>query len=350
MPEHTTRLLRWYDQKRRDLPWRRSPEPYITWVAEIMLQQTRAETVKNYFEPFLERFPTLGALAAAREEQVRAAWSGLGYYRRARNLHRAAQQLVREGRGVPASAEELQELPGVGPYTASAIASIAFGVRTPVLDGNVERVLTRLLAEVGNPKTAKVRKRLLLEAEGWLDPARPGDSNQALMELGAMVCRVREPHCQTCPLEPDCRAARQGNPEAYPRRATKHRVVHLQRSVAVVERYRRLLLFRRPASEAVLAETWEFPFVSSTARGELAVEFERAYGGRWKLVRRLGQAHHAVTYRRLAMDVYLAQRSSADEIAEGGGSWFARSELVALPRSSMVTKVLKLLDQGDNPG
>jgi A/G-specific adenine glycosylase len=210
-------LLSWFDRQRRDLPWRHTRDPYCIWLSEVMLQQTRVETVIPYYEKFLARFPTLESLAEADLSEVLAHWSGLGYYRRARQLHAAAQAVRdRHGGEIPQSVAGLESLPGVGAYTAAAVASIAFGVAAPVLDGNVERVLTRRLALAENPKSRAVRLVLLEEGARLLSESRPGDSNQALMELGATLCAPQRPRCLFCPLLAGCRAAAQGDQERYP--------------------------------------------------------------------------------------------------------------------------------------
>src|SRR4051812_29289561 len=208
-------LLTWFDQHRRDLPWRRTSDPYRIWLSEVMLQQTRVETVLPFYTRFLERFPTVGDLARAEVEEVLTLWSGLGYYRRARPPHPAPPPIARVG-GVSSTVEGLLALPGIGAYTAAAVASIAFGVAAPVMDGNVERVLSRCLALDQDPRVSGARRQLLAAAAELLDPARPGDSNQALMELGATLCSPRRPKCLLCPLRPGCRAAREGDPEIYP--------------------------------------------------------------------------------------------------------------------------------------
>ena len=192
-------LLRWYDQHRRDLPWRRDADPYRVWVSEIMLQQTRVAAVLDHYARFMERFPTVQVLAAAREASVLAAWSGLGYYNRARRMHQAAKVIVRERHGkFPQTAEDWRELPGIGRYTAAAIASIAFGEAVAVVDGNVERVLSRFHGQ------DESREGAWQQAEALLDHRRPGDFNQAMMELGAVVCTPRAPQCLLCPLNTWC--------------------------------------------------------------------------------------------------------------------------------------------------
>ena len=203
------RLLEWYEQHRRNLPWRQSSDPYAIWVSEIMLQQTRAAVVANRYQEFMERFPTLIALALAPEQDVLALWSGLGYYRRARMLHKAAQFVAaHQGGNLPARAEELRALPGIGAYTAAAVASIAHGEPVAVVDGNVERVLCRLAGwEAGSRKGggSALRRKIEDLAGRLLDRARPGDFNQAIMELGATVCTPRKPQCPVCPLAADCK-------------------------------------------------------------------------------------------------------------------------------------------------
>ena len=229
-------LLEWYHQSARDLPWRRSRDPYAIWVSEVMLQQTRVDTAKPYYLRFMERFPSIGALAAAEDEDVRSTWSGLGYYRRARMLHAAARQLSAAGAALPQSPEELERLPGFGAYTAAAVASIAFGVRVAVVDGNVERVSTRLEAIELDPRTAQGRRAVRAVAESLLDPNDPGASNQAVMELGATICLPRGPHCERCPLAASCRAFACRSQAAYPRRAPRRSARRVRLAAVVVER------------------------------------------------------------------------------------------------------------------
>ena len=210
-------LLRWYRRRRRDLPWRRTRDPYAIWVSEIMLQQTRVETVIPFYERFLERFPTVEALARAPESRVLAAWSGLGYYRRARNLHAAARAIVRDHRGhVPRTIEDLTTLPGIGGYTAAAIASIAHGVPAAAVDGNVIRVIARWEGYEGRRDDAALRRRVTTIAEKLAPGPAPGDWTQALMELGATTCLPREPRCDACPVAAACAAHRSGRPDRFP--------------------------------------------------------------------------------------------------------------------------------------
>jgi A/G-specific adenine glycosylase len=261
-------LLAWYDRHRRDLPWRNSRDPYAIWVSEIMLQQTRVAVVIERYQAFLERFPTVVSLALAPEQEVLALWSGLGYYRRARMLHKAAQFVTdhQEGR-LPETAEALRLLPGIGTYTAAAIASIAYGERVAVVDGNVERVLCRMAGwEAGSRTGGAHQKRRIAElANELVDPERPGDFNQAVMELGATVCLPRNPHCLVCPLCSDCKT--RGEHKRPPRAPMLSREVAYALSVRMSSRpegvygasAREVLLEQRPASVSVMPGMWELP-------------------------------------------------------------------------------------------
>lgn len=370
-------LLSWYDAHGRELPWRRDRDPYRVWVSEVMLQQTRVETVLPYYERFLDRFPDVEALAAADAEELLALWSGLGYYRRARQMHAAARRVVEEHGGrFPDHLEGLRSLPGIGEYTAAAVGSIAFGLAEPVMDGNVERVVARLLALEGDPKRRPVRRRLLAAAGDLLDPARPGDGNQALMELGATVCTPRAPRCLLCPLReplpgsdwphageegsgyPGCRAFHEGEPERYPPPRRRRRMERERRVVVVVERRGAVLLFRRPEDSHLLAGTWELPWVA-TADGDgegasPADALARRYGGTWRLGERLGEVRHGITHRSIRATV---RRGSVDAggggkgvegavVGEGGAGgepgWFDAEAREGIPLSSLVTKALKL--------
>jgi A/G-specific adenine glycosylase len=244
------RLLAWYDAHRRALPWRfpqRGADPYRVWLAEVLLQQTQVRAAIPYYERFVARFPTLEALAAAREEEVLALWSGLGYYARARNLHAAAGEALRRHGGLPASLEGLRALPGFGPYTAGAVASIAFAVPTAAVDGNVTRVLARLFLVTGDPARAATRARIAALAEALVDPARPGDLNQALMDLGATVCGKPEPACARCPVAPLCAARMAGRAREVPAARRRPARRSLALACGIVRREGKLLLARRPA-------------------------------------------------------------------------------------------------------
>jgi A/G-specific adenine glycosylase len=334
------RLLAWFDRHARELPWRGTRDPYSIWVSEIMLQQTRVDVVTRYYARFLERFPTIASLAKAPEEEVLATWSGLGYYRRARMLHSAARKLASEGRAVPETAAGLRELPGIGGYTAAAIASIAFGEPTPVLDGNVERVTARLVSEEGQPKATATKARLLEVARSLLVETRAGDSNQALMELGATVCLPRAPRCHECPLSGGCRAFAAGRPEEYPRLAARSPPVRIRAAALLVGSGDRVLLRRRADGEAFLPGTWEPPWEPVSDEGLLNVAFAAQLG---LCVReKLGALRHTITFRRLEVTVFRGSLEPLGAaVAERPGLRFVSpSELSALPTSALARKIL----------
>jgi len=337
-------LLRWYDDRRRDLPWRRSRDPYAIWVSEIMLQQTQVATVFPFYEKFLERFPTVSELAAAEIEEVLALWSGLGYYRRARQLHAAAVQVAALGAELPTTAEELRRLPGIGPYTAAAIASIAFGEHVAVLDGNVERVLCRFLALAGDPKKSTLRRQLVETATGLLVRGRPGDSNQALMELGATLCRSQQADCSRCPLASVCRARLNQQVELYPTPRRRRRMERVELAVVVVEERGRVLLFRRPSDAELLAGLWELPTVTMhPRRKQLEAELEAHYGGRWRLKGKATERiRHSITHRAISAWIYSGELSASESVAEGPeAAWVDPLKRDQYPVSSLVDKVLK---------
>ena len=335
-------LLRWYDLRKRDLPWRQSLDPYRIWLSEVMLQQTQVQTVIPYFQAFLKKFPTVDALAAADVEEVMASWSGLGYYRRARQLHEAAQQVSRQG-SFPETAAALIELPGIGAYTAAAVASIAFGEKVAVLDGNVERLLCRLLAAPGDPKKSALRRRLLEGATRLLTEERPGDGNQAMMELGATVCLPRKPLCGECPLATSCAARFEGEPERYPPPKQRRKTERIHLSVAIVRDRGQELFFRRAADAPFLPKMWELPSVPFMEdMDKLAQAFAVAYGGRWQLQEASYEVRHGITYRSLRLHVHHAVLQSNNQLAEGPeAAWLGPEDRPRYAISSMYEKVLK---------
>ncbi len=341
-------LLAWYDRQRRDLPWRRRCDPYSIWLSEVMLQQTRVETVVPFYERFLRRFPDVETLAAASEDEVLAAWSGLGYYRRARFLHAAARRIADAGE-MPESAAQWRLLPGIGEYTAAAIASIAGGEAIPVLDGNVERVISRLSASTEDPKRAAPRRALAATAAKLLDAARPGDSNQALMELGARVCLPRQPGCGVCPLRECCAGFAAGNPEKFPRPRARPAVETVQRGVFVARAAQRYFLVRRSEAARQLAGFWELPWLEGRQEPRpAAAALAARYGGSWSVGELVARVRHSITTRRFDIGVYPAVRQpeELEEVAEPSqtGSecgWFRRDEISMLATSSLVRKVLR---------
>ncbi|NMB74878.1 MAG: A/G-specific adenine glycosylase [Myxococcales bacterium] len=253
------RLLAWFRVARRDLPWRRRHDAYSIWVSEVMLQQTRVETVIPYYRRFLAIYPSLRQLADADLSRVLKAWEGLGYYARARNLHRAARQVIDQRAGrIPRRYSDFVRLPGAGEYLAAAVTSIAFGEPRAAVDGNARRVLARLLALEGAVERAPLANTLRAQAQRLLDPRRPGDSNQALMELGALICTPRAPACADCPLAGACQAKRRGLQESIPRRPPRRAPEVRHAAAAIIERRGRWLFVRRE-ERGLLGGLWELP-------------------------------------------------------------------------------------------
>ena len=302
------RVARWYIRNQRDLPWRRTRDPYAIWISEIMLQQTRVAAVVPYYERFLARFPDAASLAQASEAEVLALWSGLGYYSRARNLQRAARQIA-DTRRFPDNYEDIRQLPGVGAYTAAAIASIAFGLPYAVVDGNVRRVVARLAND------AKADMQAV--SDGLLDPREPGRSNQALMELGALVCLPREPLCGSCPLVSWCAARRHGTQADLPPQRVKPETVYLKRTLLLIQRHNMILL----TSSTRVHGFWDLP--------EL---FPGAHAGK-----RLGSFRHAILNRQYVFEV----RAGSAQKAPREMRWFRAGELHGIPLSTTARKALQ---------
>lgn len=258
LPKVRAALAAWYERWKRDLPWRRTRDPYRIWVSEIMLQQTRVAAVIPYYDRFLERYPTLDALAAAEEQELLGMWAGLGYYSRARNLQRAAREMAQSG-GFPQEYATIRALPGVGEYTAAAVGSIAFGLPHAVVDGNVIRVMARFLAEGGDISSGVTKNRLREAADEFLDRREPSRHNQAVMELGATVCTPKDPECGRCPLAPWCEGRAQGLARELPLKKSKTVIRRVERSLLVVKRNGNLLLWQRPPDAAILPGFWELP-------------------------------------------------------------------------------------------
>jgi len=306
------RLLAWFDRSARDLPWRRTRDPYAIWVSEIMLQQTRVDTVVPYYQRFIERFPTPAALAEADEDSVLASWSGLGYYRRARHLHRGVREVVaRYGGRVPRDREARLGLPGVGRYTAGAIGSIAFDIPEPVVDGNVARVLSRLRGIDGPAGTARTDRALWEAAAELVRGERPGDLNQALMELGATVCTPAAPGCGGCPVARRCVALREGRVEELPRPRERKapREVWLAAVEATVGRPPRTWLAKGDGT--LFGGLWGLPMVEGRGRAA-AREALRSHGIRARLGDRPARrVTHVLSHRRMEVEVWRATAASA---------------------------------------
>jgi A/G-specific adenine glycosylase len=356
-------LLAWYAAHHRDLPWRRGASPYAIWLSEIMLQQTRVETVLPYWQRFLQRFPTVHDLAAADLQEVLKLWQGLGYYSRARNLHAAAKAVV-EGRGgvFPATLEGLGSLPGVGPYTAAAIASMAFGVPTPVVDGNVLRAFARYLGIDDDIRGTRARRRIhdaLTVAirrepgpgEGPLDP---GTFNNAIMELGALVCVPRDPTCDACPLAQGCVARREGRVDQLPVKAAKAPVPHHEVAVGVIWRQGRVLVARRPVT-AMLGGLWELPGGKRRSRESLQDAARREIVEETGLSVEVGPpvatVRHAYSHFRITLTAFHCTPTAgeAQALASDEVRWVTPAELALLPLPRATEKVVEALRASGYP-
>ena len=345
-PEFRKLLLSWFRQFRRDLPWRRDKDPYRIWLSEIMLQQTRVAAVIPYYERFLERFPDIVALAKAPEEDVLRLWSGLGYYTRARNLQQGAQQIVAKHGGVfPREEEQALALPGIGAYTAAAILSIAFDAKYAVLDGNVARVLARLDAVRGDLQENGRWRALQRRADELLDRKAPGDWNQAMMELGAMICTPRSPQCLLCPVAKFCQARQLGLADVIPEKRKKRATVDVTLAAAVLldPRGHTLLLPPPHASRtlatheevaALVSKMWHFPTIAmredpiSELQDFLCQLFDSPAKVRSLRLEPLARARHAVTYRNIALLPYRILVAKLPKIA--GAAALPLSEVAAL--------------------
>jgi A/G-specific adenine glycosylase len=334
------RLLGWYDRERRDLPWRAPiPEPYHVLLSETMLQQTQVATVVPYFHRFIERYPTLAELAGAELQDVLRLWQGLGYYSRARNLHACARLVMAEHEGlIPSDVQTLLELPGVGRYTAGAIASLAYGTRAPILDGNVMRVLCRIDQIETDPRQRETQARLWRRAEEILPGKRVGDFNSALMELGATVCTPKNPQCLHCPVRAHCRSTAAGVQDRIPLpKKTKLTPLH-RRCVVCVRHEGRFLIEQRPANGR-WAGMWQFKTLEAHAR---ALPPQRLEFG-ISTPRKLGVIRHALTHRRYEFQAWTAEYQGAPA---AGQVWVTLAELDAYPLPKPHVRIAELLSGG----
>lgn len=342
------RLLGWFHANRRDLPWRRTRDPYAIWVSEIMLQQTQVATVLGYYDRFLTRFPDVRALARAGEAEVLHAFQGLGYYSRARRLHHAARVVVeRYGGEVPRDPSQLRELPGLGAYTVGAIASIAFGLREPIVDGNVVRVLTRVFGLRGDPGRAPLKQTLWQLARDLVPLRDPGDFNQALMELGATRCTPQKPACSTCPLASSCKARLSGDPESLPELPARTAVTEVASAAAIVTQGERVLVAQRALNAPRWAGLWTFPDVELEAGEPAEAGAARAVKERAGLVVRSGEllasVRHPITRYRITLKAFRCTVVRG-RLPPGGAAKFHRiAQLGELALPSPHQKLARLL-------
>lgn len=319
-------LTAWYQQHRRDLPWRRTRDPYAIWVSEIMLQQTRVAAVIPYFDRFVGRFPTIQALAEAPESDLLAHWAGLGYYYRARNLQEAARQLAPACQ-LPADYERIRALPGIGDYTAAAVASIAFGLPYAVVDGNVLRVISRLRNDASNIASQSTRRRFQVEADALLDRTQPGIYNQAMMELGATICLPRRPQCLLCPVAQFCAARQQGTQDQLPLKTRNTKSVDLERTLLVVRRKGKLLFRQRPPESSLMPGFYELPEPEHLPRAQVVKEF--------------GQFRHGITHHNYTFRVVEAVTPRIPV----GFHWLSQKEWITLPLSTIAKKAISLFSE-----
>lgn len=320
-------LLTWYDSGHRILPWREKPDAYRVWISEIMLQQTRVEAVRPYYDRFLQAFPNVSRLADAPEEEVLKLWEGLGYYSRARNLKKAAMQIrERYGGVIPDTYEALLQLPGIGSYTAGAIASIAFGRPIPAVDGNVLRILARVRMDAGDITEQRVRRDVQRQLLAVMPPARAGDFNQALMELGAVVCIPNgAPKCAVCPWHGMCRAAAAGETAAYPKKSrAKPRKIE-EKTVLLIQDENRTALRRRP-SRGLLAGMYEFPSLDGHRTEEEVLSYLSAAEYRVLQIRRLENARHIFTHKEWHMIGYAIRVDELERPVRHAGMPFLFAE------------------------
>lgn len=343
------RLLDWYALQGRKLPWRGSNDPYAVWVSEIMLQQTRVETVLPYFERWMQRFPSVAALSAASEQEVLAAWEGLGYYSRARNLHKAARVVVEKFHAeIPPDLAALRSLPGIGRYTAGAIASMAFGLDVPTLDGNIRRVLARVF-NVAEPADAPAGEKILWElAAQNLPVGRAGDANQALMDLGATLCLPKNPRCLLCPLAELCQARQVGLQEQRPVLKPRPVVPHYVVTAAVLSRDGKVLLAKRP-SKGLLGGMWEFPGgkiePDESLEACLRREIREELGVAIKVGQPFGIYQHAYTHFRITLHAFLCALVEGEPrpIAAAELAWADPDDLTRYPMGKVDRQIARRL-------
>ena len=350
-------LAAWFERVRRPMPWRATRDPYRIWISEIMLQQTRVDQATPYYERFTEAFPTVDALAAADLDDVLRLWEGLGYYSRARNLHRAARLVVDEFDGViPDTEEAIRRLPGVGPYTAAAVLSIAYGRPLAVLDGNVMRVLTRVFAIGDDVTSGRTRRHLQSLADALLDSEHPARFNEAIMELGATVCTPSNPSCASCPVRDACAALAEGEPERYPVSKKKKPVPHYDIAVGLIfDTDDRLLIAKRP-EDAMLGGLWEFPG-GKAEPGESMIdachrELREELGVKVVVGEPLARVDHAYSHFKITLHAFRCRITSGEPVHHAAQPlrWVAVKDLndYAFPRANR--RVIEgLIERTQNP-
>jgi A/G-specific adenine glycosylase len=352
-PSLTDQLFAWYGQQARDLPWRATRDPYAIWVAEVMLQQTRVATVVPYYQRWLDRFPTMEHLAAASQDDVLNAWEGLGYYRRAHNLQQAVRLVVDQHAGrLPTTSGELRRLPGIGPYTAAAIAAIAFGRDEIAVDGNLRRVIARLFDLDAPLGSAEAEQAIAGAAARLLPPGRAGDFNQALMDLGALICTPANPECPSCPLQAECLARQRGTQHQRPVRPTKGVLPTVERITAVILRNGRYLVGRRPAG-GLLGGLWEFP--GGDLAGQESVDsalvriLESDLGLALERASPRGRYKHSYTHFRVTAHVYQCLVGPGEPVLQSHDElrWLEADLLTDVPMGKIDRTIAESLNHED---
>lgn len=344
-------LLTWYRINARDLPWRGSKDPYAIWVSEIMLQQTRVETVIPYYQRWLARFPNLESLATASQQDVLSIWEGMGYYSRARNMHRTAQIVVNDYNGkFPSNLKSLSSLPGIGPYTSAAIASIAFGADTPAIDGNIRRVLARFFNVAEEIRTTQAERKLHALAATNLPTGQAGDYNQALMELGAVICTPKTPSCKMCPIKEHCQAYQLGVQDQRPILHKKPDIPHIQVTAAVITRDNRVLIARRP-DHGLLGGLWEFPGGKLEDGEDLSTCLQREImeelGAEILVGELFGSYEHAYTHFRITLHAFICSLRAGEPrpIQPPELAWCSTAELENYPMGKVDRQIARKLQQ-----
>jgi len=340
-------LLRWYQRRARALPWRKSRNPYTVWISEIMLQQTQIETVIPYYQRFIREFPTIRRLAKAPLERVLELWSGLGYYRRARNLHQAAQEMVeKHGGRFPRELKQALSLPGVGDYTARAVLSIAYNQPYAVLDGNVARVMARLLALRGNLHQLQFRRLIEENLEMLLSRRSPGNFNQAMMELGQTVCLPRSPRCSICPLRLECRGFQSGKAESYPQPRPRKQAEEWHMAAAVLRKNQQVMLVLG-LDDGLLGDLWNFPAALGRSGSEALTRLKKKLSSLLGTVPLLKgpehELHHNITHRSIQVHVYKGFLNIRTNSA--GSRWFHPPSVGQAAVSQLARKIARKLGE-----
>ena len=343
------KLLSWYAENQRDLPWRKVKDPYPVWISEVMLQQTQVKTVIPYYLRFLESFPTMKDLASADLQRLLRVWAGLGYYSRARNLQKAAQEICRYHQGTfPETYDEVLALPGIGRYTAAAILSIAFDQRYAVLDGNVTRVLTRIFKLHGDPKSPSMQSHLWNVAQCLLPNRNPGDFNQAIMELGATLCSPRQPRCLLCPWQAECLARKYGLQESLPEKGRNQPTRKSHEAVVVIKNRGRVLIMRQKGQK-LLRDFWGFPGIEfkrpKTLKSDLVDNMYRGYGLRICNLQPLTTIRHSITMRRILLEVFCAriQSGKLSVSRDRECKWVRLKDIDRYPLPSAALQIIKAI-------